>query len=68
MTKEIELNVVKDYQSKKYFIKDICKKYQISNYAFNNILKKYNIKKYDYHELLPQNQRKFPLNEDFFLK
>ena len=66
MTIEIEQQIIKDYESKTMFIKDICSKYNISNYIFNRILKKYKIEKYDPHFLYPQNQRKFPLNEDFF--
>lgn len=55
ITKEIELAVIKEYLSKKVFIKDICQKYNISNYIFNSILKRNNIEKYDPHFLYPQN-------------
>ena len=66
MTTEIELRVIADYNSKTMFIKDICKKYNISSYIFNKILKKHNVEKYDPRFMYPQNQRNYPLNEDFF--
>lgn len=67
MTIEKEQKIIKDYNSKTMFIKDICTKYQISTYTFNKILKKNGIEKYDPHFLYPQNQKKYPLNEDFFM-
>lgn len=67
MTIEIEQKIISDYNSKTMLIKDICSKYNISTYIFNKILKKNQIKKYDPRFLYPQNQRKYPLNEDFFM-
>lgn len=65
MTKE-EKNIIDDYLSQSMSLKKIEEKYGISVYRIKNILKKNNVKRYDYHLLLPQNQRKYPLNEHFF--
>lgn len=66
MTQDIEKRIIEDYLSKTMFIKDICKKYEISSYIFNKILKKYNIEKYNPRFMYPQNQRKFPVKDDYF--
>lgn len=66
MTTETELQIIADYNSKSMFIKGICKKYNISSYVFNKILKNHGVEKYDPRFMYPQNQRKYPLNEDFF--
>lgn len=62
----IEENIIKDYLSMELTLPEIGKKYNISTYKINNILKNNQIKKYDFHLTLPQNKRKYPLNDFFF--
>lgn len=66
VTHETEQQIIEEYLSKKYFLKDIAAHFNISQYQINTILRKNNIPKYDPHFLYPQNQRKYPLNEHFF--
>lgn len=68
MTIELEKQIIEEYNSKTIFIKDICQKYGINSYVFNKILKRNGVEKYDPRFMYPQNQRKYPLNEDFFFE